>query len=197
MSPPPPRTRVAPRLAGATLGEIADLCSAALRAQARQWQRAVEKLGAGRYGPAAAVVDLGETAERALMLSAELVSLCSRSLFFPGSDAAPVRERPRDPGPGPPPPPSDLEPEPEAPSGTGTALPPARKASARHTAERFLIEHLGPGEKHSRELMRLARAQGISESTLQRAKRRIGVRSRREGFGPESRVYWRLPSGHR
>jgi hypothetical protein len=64
---------------------------------------------------------------------------------------------------------------------------------ARQKAERFLTESLGTAEKPSKEILRLAKAEGISESTLQRAKRRLGVRSRREGFGPDSRVFWNLP----
>lgn len=34
---------------------------------------------------------------------------------------------------------------------------------------------------------------GCSDSTIQRARRRLGVKSDREGFGPGSQVYWRLP----
>ncbi len=64
---------------------------------------------------------------------------------------------------------------------------------ARQKAELFLTENLDTVERHSKEILRLAKAEGISESTLQRAKRRLGVRSRREGFGPESRVFWQLP----
>jgi hypothetical protein len=43
------------------------------------------------------------------------------------------------------------------------------------------------------ETRRLARQSGVADRTLDRAKRDVGVVSKREGFGRGSTVYWRLP----
>ena len=60
-------------------------------------------------------------------------------------------------------------------------------------AEAWLKEMLAKGPVPQKELERLAGIEGISESTLGRAKRAIGVKSCREGYGSEGEWYWRLP----
>jgi hypothetical protein len=53
---------------------------------------------------------------------------------------------------------------------------------------------LTKGRRLQKEIMHEVRAAtGASESTIHRARRRVGIISEREGFGPGSLVYWHLP----
>jgi hypothetical protein len=62
-------------------------------------------------------------------------------------------------------------------------------------ADGFLVEVLAAGEVLSRELLRAARENGISERTLYRAKRRLGIIARHEGQpGKAGRWWWALPA---
>lgn len=63
---------------------------------------------------------------------------------------------------------------------------------ARTDAADFLRELLEPGPVAATEVRRFGRQAGISDRTLERAKRDLGVRSERDGFGPGSHVSWRL-----
>jgi hypothetical protein len=61
-------------------------------------------------------------------------------------------------------------------------------------ATELVVEWLTGGPMPQREIEKLARANGISDSTLDRAKRRCGVEHERVGFGPSAHYVWRLPS---
>lgn len=63
-------------------------------------------------------------------------------------------------------------------------------------AEDFLREALADGERPAKEIQTEAKQCGISDSTLNRTKRRLGVVSRQEGggFSSKGRIwYWSLP----
>jgi hypothetical protein len=63
------------------------------------------------------------------------------------------------------------------------APPEAEERSAIDTAVAFLRDALGNGPKSVREVVREARAEGISSRTLDRARSALGVRSVPSGFG--------------
>lgn len=60
-------------------------------------------------------------------------------------------------------------------------------------AQQFLEAKLADGPMLAKELLQLAREEGLAEKTLQRAKAEMGVLSERAGFGPGSYCSWRLP----
>ncbi len=64
--------------------------------------------------------------------------------------------------------------------------------SAQGEAVEFLREFLADGPQPAREVIAAAKAIGISESTLQKSKRRAGVTTKRDGFGPGHQSRWRL-----
>jgi hypothetical protein len=66
--------------------------------------------------------------------------------------------------------------------------------AAMDEAVEFLRGLLAGGQVAAKDVFTAARDAGIAEKTLKRAKATLGVRSRREGFGPGSTVWWRLPS---
>lgn len=59
----------------------------------------------------------------------------------------------------------------------------------------WLAGELEGGKRKSEEVSRGARAVGISEPTLRRARKRLKVRSTREGFGEQGVWYVQLPEG--
>jgi hypothetical protein len=59
-------------------------------------------------------------------------------------------------------------------------------------ARRWLGQLLRGGPRPQAEIERLARLQGFSWRTVERAKRGLNVRSTRDGFGPGSKVSWAL-----
>ena len=63
---------------------------------------------------------------------------------------------------------------------------------ARGDAADFLGELLAHGPVAATEVRRFGREAGISDRTLERAKRDLGVVSERDGFGPGSHVSWSL-----
>jgi hypothetical protein len=65
-----------------------------------------------------------------------------------------------------------------------------REAKALQQAELFLAQKLTKGPRPVRELQREARADGISERTLDRAKRALGAIARKEKSG----WTWLLPN---
>lgn len=67
--------------------------------------------------------------------------------------------------------------------------------SARDEAEVFLRDVLAGGPVAGKDVQAMARDAGIAVSTLRRARERLGVTTTREGFGPGSRVLWKLPGG--
>jgi hypothetical protein len=76
------------------------------------------------------------------------------------------------------------------------ALGPRSQATERVNAESFLLEQLAAGkERPASELAAVAlEDHGISDTTLRRARQKLRVLVRRDGFGPGSQVWWSLPS---
>lgn len=68
-----------------------------------------------------------------------------------------------------------------------------REAITEATA--WLREHLAEAGGHERvpEIKRAARKEGISDSTLYRARTKLGIRARQAGFGKERGATWYLP----
>lgn len=71
--------------------------------------------------------------------------------------------------------------------------PPAEQAAARSEGEGFLREALANGPRPAREIEREAEEAGIAGITLRRARQKLGVIVRREGFGSAGRFVWSLP----
>jgi putative DNA primase/helicase len=69
-------------------------------------------------------------------------------------------------------------------------------AAGGHTAKReardFLRERLEGGPVNSDNIIEEAKQEGIAEKTLRRAKKELGVKSRRQG-GTEGAWFWELP----
>jgi hypothetical protein len=65
--------------------------------------------------------------------------------------------------------------------------------SALQEAVDWLADLLALGPKAAADVLKDARRDGLSETTVKRAKARLGVQSQREGFGPGSHVVWFLP----
>ena len=64
----------------------------------------------------------------------------------------------------------------------------------RQDADAFLRDLLADGEPiPAGDVLKAARANGISDRTLKRAKSRLGVSSRRSGFGTSGQWHWWLP----
>jgi len=76
-----------------------------------------------------------------------------------------------------------------------TAFAPKKADSdVTRTAKKFLQEQLAGGHPVAQLLIEEAAAKaGISLRTLKRAKRALGVASKRDGFGPGGLWYWTLP----
>jgi hypothetical protein len=66
----------------------------------------------------------------------------------------------------------------------------SKKKSALEEAAEFLREELAEGPVPSKELLKKAKAEGISEKTLRRAKSLLGVESKMQG---RERWVWMLP----
>lgn len=66
----------------------------------------------------------------------------------------------------------------------------------RRDAEEFLRGALGSGGLSMRDLLRLAKSEGFSERTLQRAASRMGVTMTRRGTGKDHTSFWELPKVH-
>ena len=71
----------------------------------------------------------------------------------------------------------------------------AEGRSALEEAREWLGGLVLEGAVPAADVQRRARADGIADATLRRAKSALGVRSRRQGFGPGSLVVWELPGG--
>ncbi len=63
----------------------------------------------------------------------------------------------------------------------------------RDEAEAFLRDELADGPRPTKDVQRAARDAGISQRTLDRAKARLGVKPRKEGFGSGAYWTWELP----
>jgi hypothetical protein len=88
--------------------------------------------------------------------------------------------------------PSDVD----AQSITAPPLPTSdEERSALDEAVGFLNSYLAGGIEHkATDVQRTAQKERISDSTLVRARTRVGVTWRRDGFGPGSVVWWSLPA---
>jgi len=62
-------------------------------------------------------------------------------------------------------------------------------------AEQFLYQVLREGPVAAREVYDYAEQDGIKKSTLDRAKQGMGIKSDKQGFGPDGEWYWSLPEG--
>lgn len=69
----------------------------------------------------------------------------------------------------------------------------ADEHSALLEAQYVLYSILSKGQVPAKDVIRLARLAAVSERTLKRAKRDLGVRSWKFGSGPGSRWFWELP----
>ncbi|REJ88268.1 MAG: hypothetical protein DWQ35_20015 [Planctomycetota bacterium] len=67
------------------------------------------------------------------------------------------------------------------------------EASALNEAAYILYSVLGNGPLWAHEVQRLVLGAGVSYRTLRRAKQLLLVKSKRVGFGKDSRFYWALP----
>ena len=66
---------------------------------------------------------------------------------------------------------------------------------SRHDAETFLRELLADGPQPAKDVQKAAREAGIADKTLERARYRLGVASKRqEGAGKASPWYWHAPA---
>ncbi len=70
---------------------------------------------------------------------------------------------------------------------------PAAGGGQRTDAKAWLRDLLADGPAEASTIAERAHAEGIADRTLHRAKKELGVQSDREGFGPGSRSYWKLP----
>src|SRR5262249_58246982 len=72
----------------------------------------------------------------------------------------------------------------------------AMQAAGGHTAKReareFLLERLEAGPVNYDDLIEEAKQEGIAEKTLRRAKKELGIKSRRLG-GSTGTWFWELP----
>jgi hypothetical protein len=74
------------------------------------------------------------------------------------------------------------------------AAPPREPVqSALEIAMAFLRRVLAEGERSAREVERMAEIVGIASRTLDRARKELGVVSRRTGFGPTLQHWLSLP----
>ncbi len=72
------------------------------------------------------------------------------------------------------------------------AIPEAGEGGALSDAVDFLNDVLSTGSLSVSEVKKMARADGIAERTLTRARQKLGVKSERQGFGKSTT--WFLPS---
>jgi hypothetical protein len=75
------------------------------------------------------------------------------------------------------------------------ALGPKSQATERVDAEGFLLDQLADGEEHLLTgILQAAEDEGIAERTLHRARQKLRILVRTEGFGKTRRSWWKLPT---
>lgn len=74
------------------------------------------------------------------------------------------------------------------------AADPEARATRDQAAE-WLRAALADGPKQTAELQEEAREAGIAWATIRRAQAAVGIKPRRQGFGPDGAWYWTLPEG--
>ena len=82
---------------------------------------------------------------------------------------------------------------------SGSLLAPnadADERTIRDDAATFLEDYLSTGRQPAAEVKKAARAAGIAERTLDRARKGANVLTSREGFGPGAVYYWCLADEH-
>jgi hypothetical protein len=67
-----------------------------------------------------------------------------------------------------------------------------RERNERATCDKWLREMLANGRKLQRVILEAGRDAGFAKGALNGAKRRIGAKTERDGFGPGSKCYWTL-----
>jgi hypothetical protein len=75
---------------------------------------------------------------------------------------------------------------------SGQPRPRARHAGVK--AEGFLLALLADGPQPHRVVQQRSRDEGISDATLKRAKDKLGIESKFEGFGHDGTWFWQLPA---
>ena len=83
--------------------------------------------------------------------------------------------------------------EPHIKSGQRVKVEPVEERAVVNDVTRFLGTLLASGPVAATECLRQARAAGISEKTLRRAKNRLRIESIREGDGLLSLWLWQMP----
>ena len=80
-------------------------------------------------------------------------------------------------------------------SGAGSAAWAASRSNktAKREAREFLLERLETGPVNSADIIEEAKQEGIAVKTLRRAKKELGVKSRRQG-GTNGTWFWESPS---
>ena len=64
--------------------------------------------------------------------------------------------------------------------------------TAHDEAVDFLRSFLAPGAQQAGDVLRAAKSAGLAERTVQRARKRAGIRTSREGFGRDGKWWWSL-----
>jgi hypothetical protein len=89
---------------------------------------------------------------------------------------------------------SDPVPDVDADFALGATTGHLEAPGEREEATEFLRGELAAGPQPALQVMKAAAALGISLITLKRAKKDLGIVSRREGFGKDGRWLWVLPT---
>jgi len=77
----------------------------------------------------------------------------------------------------------------------GPRLGDGKRRPAHAEAEDFLRDTLADGPRQARDVEADAESVGIARKTLERARKQIGVKPHKEGFGSAGRWFWSLPVG--
>ncbi|MBL8243171.1 MAG: hypothetical protein JNL89_03230 [Rhodanobacteraceae bacterium] len=72
--------------------------------------------------------------------------------------------------------------------------PETEREATKDTRE-WLRDLLSDGEMMVPDIQRAATAAGYAWRTVHRCREAVGIESRRDGFGPGARYFWRLPLG--
>jgi putative DNA primase/helicase len=73
------------------------------------------------------------------------------------------------------------------------AMQAATGQTAKREAREFLLERLEAGAMKQDDVLEEAKQEGIAEKTLRRAKKELGIKSRKERGRPTGAWFWELP----